>query len=158
MKNIVSRVIEEIQKGDILTSLTLFILLVCIFYFYNVYFRKLVEGFRRYGPWQTKYIGSSTTKTKSVGLDKEHMVFDNKPQNKQQRGWKDTFSTRVSGRTLYVTRTDYNSWGQGLKLRGRQDKYALIRAANARKRKEAEARKRAAARPNGRSSVVMSRM
>ena len=146
MKNIVSRVIEEIQKGDILTSLTLFILLVCIFYFYNVYFRKLVEGFRRYGPWQTKYIGSSTTKTKSVGLDKEHMVFDNRPQNKQQSNWKDTFSTRVSGRTLYVTRNDYNSWGQGLKLRGRQDKYALIRAANARKRKEAEARKRAAAR------------
>ena len=142
MKNIVSRVIEEIQKGDILTSMTLFILLVCIFYFYNVYFRKLVEGFARYGPWQTKYIGSSNTKTKSVGLDKDYMVFDNTPQNKQQSNWNDKFSTRVSGRTLYVTRTDYGSWGQGLKLRGRQDKYALIRAAAKKKKQEAAARRK----------------
>ena len=128
MKNIVSRVIEEIQKGDILTSLTLFILLVCIFYFYNVYFGKVVEGFQ-YGPWQTIKIGSSSKKTKSVALSKEFMVFDNKPQNKQQSNWKDRFSTRVVGKTLYVTRIDHNSWGQPLKLRGRVDNLARIRAA-----------------------------
>lgn len=137
MKNIVSSVFERIQKGDTLTSLTLFILLVCIFYFYNVYFRKLVEGFARYGPWETKYIGSSGSRTKNVGLDKDYMVFDNRPQNKQQSNWKDRFSTRVSGRTLSVTRQDYNGgWGQGLKLRGRVDRVAAIRARNAKRAKE----------------------
>jgi hypothetical protein len=153
MKNIVSSVFERIQKGDTLTSLTLFILLVCIFYFYNVYFRKLVEGFARYGPWEKKYIGDSESRTKNVGLDKEYMVFDNRPQNKQQSNWNDRFSTRVSGKTLSVTRLDYNGgWGQGLVLRGRQDKYALIRAAANKKKKEADERKRREAEARKRAS------
>merc|ERR1711933_622147 len=64
-------------------------------------------------------VGHSSKNTKTVYLKHRNMKVSPKPVNKQYSDWNDTFSVRVVGNKLYVTRIDWNGgWGQDLVLRG----------------------------------------
>ena len=123
MKNFLSKIIKGIKKQDNLTTVTLImVLLIVVFYLYNKYFSRIQEGARTYsyGSWTNIDVGRSNSNTKTVTLPYYDMQVSNKPINKQERNWKDTFSVSVSGNKLTVKRVDAGvGWGQGLKLQAR---------------------------------------
>lgn len=62
-------------------------------------------------------VGHSGSNTKTIELPQNGMTVNPKAINKQNPRWRDTFSVRVAGKKLYVTRTDYRGgWGQNLVL------------------------------------------
>ena len=63
-------------------------------------------------------VGNSSQNTKIINLPADNLEVSPQPVNPQGRGWGDRFSTKVVGRQLYVTRTDYGGgWGQQLVLK-----------------------------------------
>ena len=63
-------------------------------------------------------IGNSGSNSKRVKLPTTNMTVGTRPTNHQQSGWRDRFSTSVSGRYVTVRRLDQRTgWGQNLVLR-----------------------------------------
>ena len=104
---------------NILLVTIILCVILCIILLNNVQKKEFtIEKFNTNTPFN---IGSSDNNIKIFKLPHENMIFDNKPVNKQNLTWKDTFRTLIDGKNLYVKRIDQNSgWGQLLKLNGKR--------------------------------------
>eukprot|EP01084_Bolivina_argentea_P122646 217333_1 len=72
-------------------------------------------------------VGNSNQNTKIITLPTHNMTVSPIPMNKQNPNWNDTFSVKIEGNKLFVTRIDCKQgWGQNLILQATKQANGIL--------------------------------